>query len=220
MTNDGHDTNVTFSSLWARTFLNPLLNNSYFMDGTLVLLTFDESETYTLKNNIFAVLLGGAIPANLRGTTDGTFYNHYSTISTVSANWGLPSLGRWDCNANVFALVANKTGYANANVNVTNLYYNQSYPGPLSDTAYKASWPVPDINATCANGKGVLPAVKKAWAGLNSTYNYTVNPASGFNVASGGASSSSSAGFAAPTLAPQVGSALVGVLALGAAMVL
>jgi acid phosphatase len=47
MTDDGHDTDVTFAANWARGFLTPLLNNSYFMNNTLVVLTFDEDETYT-----------------------------------------------------------------------------------------------------------------------------------------------------------------------------
>jgi acid phosphatase len=47
MTDDGHDTDVAFAANWARGFLTPLLNNSYFMNNTLVVLTFDEDETYT-----------------------------------------------------------------------------------------------------------------------------------------------------------------------------
>jgi len=39
MTNDGHDTTITFTANWARTFLTPLLSNSYFMNNTLVVLT-------------------------------------------------------------------------------------------------------------------------------------------------------------------------------------
>src|SRR6201996_7230375 len=143
MTDDGHDTNVTFASTWERNWLNPLLNNTYFMNNTLILLTFDESETYTLQNKVFSILIGGAIPNNLKGTTDNTFYNHYSTIATVSANWGLPSLGRWDCQANVFELVAKKTGYKNYKVDTTNLFCNESYPGPLSDAEYIPTWPIP-----------------------------------------------------------------------------
>jgi acid phosphatase len=175
MTNDGHDTNVTFAASWETTFLAPLLNNTDFMNGTLLMLTYDEDETYTKHNNIFTILIGGpgVIPDELKGTTDGTYYNHYSTLSTVSLNWGLPSLGRWDCEANVLALVANKTGYKNANVDVTNLYFNHSYPGPLSDSQYLPRWPAPDTNAKCAAGLGVLPAVKSAWANTNATYNYT-----------------------------------------------
>ena len=59
ITNDGHDTNVTFASAWKKIFLTPLLNNSYFMNGTLLLLTFDEAETYTQLNKVFSIFIGG-----------------------------------------------------------------------------------------------------------------------------------------------------------------
>lgn len=175
MTDDAHDTNITFSAKWERDWVTPILNNSYFYNDTLFLLTFDEIETYGLPNKVFAILVGGAIPENLRGTTDNTFYNHYSTISTVSQNWGLPSLGRWDCHANVFQLVANKTGYKNFQVNTQNLYFNSSYPGPLSDKQYSPIWPAPLNDSTCANGKGVLGSIKSAWANTGPTLNYS-NP--------------------------------------------
>lgn len=45
MTSDGHDTTVTVAGTWCRNLLEPLLNNSYFMERTLVLLTFDENHT-------------------------------------------------------------------------------------------------------------------------------------------------------------------------------
>ena len=173
MTNDGHDTNITFASAWERDTIAPLLNNDYFMNNTLILLTFDETETYTQPNKIFSILLGGAIPDSLKGTTDDTFYNHYSSISTISVNWGLPSLGRWDCEANVFELVASKTGYKNAVVDTANLYFNQSYPGPLSHSLYIPDWPVPETSAKCASGLGVLKSVQAAYANMAPTYNYT-----------------------------------------------
>jgi acid phosphatase len=208
MLDDGHDTNITFAASWERKFFNPLLNNTYLWNNTLILLTFDEIETYTEPNKIFSILLGGAIPENLKGTSDDTFYNHYSTISTVSVNWGLPSLGRWDCEANVFALVANKTGYTNAKVDTTNLYFNTSYPGPLSDSSYIPAWPVPNTTATCAAGLGVLDAVKKTYGKAAASYNYTnVYPYDAANdnnnggtPVSGGqvSSASSSAGTSAP----------------------
>lgn len=173
MTNDGHDTTITFAANWSRSFLEPLLNNSYFMNNTLVILTFDEVETYNTSNRVWALLLGGAIPASLQGTTDATFYNHYSMISTVSVNWGLPSLGRWDCEANVLQTVANKTGYNNAVVNMTGLYFNSSYPGPVSDALFSPIWPIPDTSAKCASGKGVLSSIVSTWGQSNGTYNYT-----------------------------------------------
>jgi hypothetical protein len=47
---------------------------------------------------------GGAVPAKLHGTTDDTLYTHYSTLSTVQANWGLKSLGRGDTIPSAFLL--------------------------------------------------------------------------------------------------------------------
>lgn len=173
MTDDGHDTNVTFAASWSRSFIAPLLNNSYFMNNTLVVLSFDETETYNTSNKVFTLLLGGAVPTSLYGTTDDTFYNHYSMISTVSVNWGLPSLGRWDCGANVLETVANKTGYKNTVVNMTNLYFNASYSGAVSDALFNPVWPVPDTTAKCASGKGVLSSIVTTWGQSNGTYNYT-----------------------------------------------
>jgi len=74
--NDGHDTGVTYAGNWLHGFLTPLLNNSYFMENTLILVTFDETETYTKQNNVYTFLLGGAVPQNLVGTTDNNYYNH------------------------------------------------------------------------------------------------------------------------------------------------
>ncbi|KAB5517484.1 phosphoesterase family-domain-containing protein, partial [Coniochaeta sp. 2T2.1] len=174
MSNDAHDTNLTFAASWARSFLEPLLVNEYFMNNTLVVLSFDENEIYTEPNLVFTVLLGGAIPDSLNGTTDNTFYNHYSTISTVSQNWDLPSLGRWDCDANVLALVANKTGYKNADFSLDGLYFNYSYPGAVSDSRNTPGWwPAPDTMAKCTTGKGVLPAIRETWGNSSGTYNYT-----------------------------------------------
>ena len=99
MVDDGHDTTIDFAASWVEYWLFPLLNDTNFNDNrTLILLTFDETETYTINNRIFAVLLGGAIPDGSRGTVDSTYYTHYSSLSTVEANWGLGSLGRGDTN--------------------------------------------------------------------------------------------------------------------------
>jgi acid phosphatase len=176
MTNDAHDTNVTFASEWLRGFVTELKSNTYFWDNTLLLLTFDESETYALQNRVFSVLLGGAVPADLVGTTDDTVYTHYSAISSVSANWGLPSLGRFDCGANIFQVVANKTGYTNWAVDPSSLYLNESMPGPLSlgeYSKYESTWAVPSTDAMCAGGHGILQAVIDTYKGQTPTFNYT-----------------------------------------------
>ncbi|KAK3381494.1 phosphoesterase family-domain-containing protein [Podospora didyma] len=175
MTNDAHDTNMTFAAKWTRDFLEPLLNNSYFMENTLIIVSFDENENFPITNRVYTVLLGGAIDKSLHGTVDSMYYNHYSTISTVSVNWDLPSLGRWDCDANVLGFVAEKADYINTNISLDGLYFNASYPGPIGDKKYTpAWWPAPNTQAKCAAGNGVLPSVVDTWgADSPGSYNYT-----------------------------------------------
>lgn len=173
MTNDAHDTDVTFAGNFLKNFMSPLLKNEYFSKDTLVLVSFDEGGNYTVPNRVYSILLGGAVPDELKGTTDDTFYTHYSVISSLSANWGLPSLGRWDCGANLLRMVADKVGYTNWKVDLANLYLNHSYPGPLSNDDYLSRWPIPATTARCSAGHGILNQVHKTYHGMEPTYNYT-----------------------------------------------
>ncbi|KAK0546745.1 hypothetical protein OC846_005140 [Tilletia horrida] len=163
MVNDGHDTSPAFLSNWTDFFLVPLLNNTNFnTNRTLIVLTFDEDEDYTVNNRIATILLGGAVPKELVGTSDPTYYTHYSLLSTVELNWGLKHLGRGDVNktmANVLSFVAEKTGYQNMNVSEadrpqTNL--TGVAPGPLSATYYTNFYAPPNANVTGPGGQGVL----------------------------------------------------------------
>ncbi|KAG7291377.1 hypothetical protein NEMBOFW57_001395 [Staphylotrichum longicolle] len=102
MTNDAHDSSITVAGKWARNWLTPLLANPKFnIDRTLVILTFDEGST-TGTNQIYAVLLGSAVPSAKVGTTNSTRYNHYSLTKTAEDNWGLGSLGQNDVGASAF----------------------------------------------------------------------------------------------------------------------
>ncbi|KAF8446354.1 phosphoesterase family-domain-containing protein [Boletus edulis BED1] len=155
--NDGHDTNVAFAAQWLQYWLIPLLQDPNFnTPRTLILLTFDENETYALNNQVYSILLGGGIPPNLKNTTDDTFYTHYSTISTVEANWNLGNLGRQDTNktvANVFEFVANVTGYKNNGLTGKSklpfLNITTTIPGPLNPQYY-----VPYLAPNNATGGG------------------------------------------------------------------
>ncbi|KAF2151926.1 acid phosphatase phoa [Myriangium duriaei CBS 260.36] len=168
MTSDGHDTSVTTAGTWTRNFLEPLLNNKNFMKRTLVLVTFDENHTYTQANRVFSILLGDAVPQNLVGTKDDTFYNHYSEIATVEANWNLPTLGRWDVGANVFQLVADHTGDKNrawpavTGANPTR-FLNQSFAGPFNSVKNNTGYPVPNVLLN-RHGRVVFPEVFATWA--------------------------------------------------------
>jgi hypothetical protein len=100
--NDGHDTSVTTAGKWARNWLTPLLSNSNFNTArTLIILTFDEGTT-TGTNQVYAALMGGAVPSAKVGTKDATKYNHYSLLKTVERNWGLGDLGGGDVGAAAF----------------------------------------------------------------------------------------------------------------------
>ncbi|KAH3901550.1 related to Probable acid phosphatase [Saccharomycodes ludwigii] len=161
MLNDGHDTTIKYAGNWTRTFLEPLLENEYFMNDTLILLTFDENENYGMQNTVFSVLLGGVIPDELKGTNDDTFYDHYSQIATVEANWDLYCLGRNDVDANIFSLVAEAAGISNKEVDTTYKLNNDTYVGYLLDD--QLDLPAPNVSAVNMNGKGVLPTIVDTW---------------------------------------------------------
>jgi acid phosphatase len=187
MTNDGHDTNVTFASKFARGFLEPLLNNPNFNGKkTLIVLTFDENDSSNPRNNIDTVLLGSAVPHHLVGTVDPAFYNHYSEIATVEANWGLHTLGRYDVGANIFDFVAKKTGdqvRVPENPPLSEIVLNSSYPGPFN-TAAPGPFPVPNVKLV-VNGRTVLPEIVQTWGAPAlqkcTTYTDAVDVATGLN---------------------------------------
>jgi len=159
MVNDGHDTTIDFTSHWLKYWLVPLLKNPKFnsgsgKNGTLIVLTFDENETYGAPNRVFTLLLGSAIPKSLRGTVDSTLYTHYSLLSTAEANWGLGNLGRGDTDltlSNVFNFVAKATNVTNQpypkHLPATNL--TGIFPGPLNS----AKW-IPFVAPTLSHRFG------------------------------------------------------------------
>lgn len=162
MSDDGHDTGLEYGVAWSRNSINPLLQNPYFTNRTLILLTLDEAATYDEPNKVASLLLGD-IPENLKGTTDDTFYSHYSVLATLENNWGLPNLGRYDVGANVFQIVANATGYENKdNISTAHSHLNQSYPGYLN-SVHNESIPTPNVNLVGAGGQGILGSIASIW---------------------------------------------------------
>ncbi|KAJ7309395.1 phosphoesterase family-domain-containing protein [Mycena albidolilacea] len=162
MVDDAHDTTIDFAASFLEYWLLPLLADPRVNDGeTLIMVTFDESETFTEQNRVFAVLVGGAVPAKLHGTTDDTLYTHYSTLSTVQANWGLKSLGRGDTIPglnNVFAWVAAKTGFRNVVLppnEVPQFNLTGVAPGALTSDLFQP-FAAPNLKARGAGGGPVL----------------------------------------------------------------
>ncbi|KAJ7751922.1 phosphoesterase family-domain-containing protein [Mycena maculata] len=162
MVNDAHDTTIDFAASFLEYWLVPLLTDPRVNgEDTLILLTFDENETYEIQNRVFSLLLGNAVPDCLRGTIDDTLYTHYSSLSTVQANWGLRSLGRQDTNpllSNVFSFVADATGYENVYVPASEIpMFNLTgvVPGALTSAAF-VPFAAPDLEAHGAGSCGVL----------------------------------------------------------------
>lgn len=117
------------------------------------------------------MILGDAVPKSLVGTTDSNYYNHYSEISTVEANWDLHTLGRFDVGANVFDFVGKKTGdhvrpWDAATGNNPSIFFNSSYAGPLNEGFETAPYPAPNVDLKSpGTGRTVLPSIVKKWGG-------------------------------------------------------
>jgi hypothetical protein len=92
--NDGHDTGLSYASEWLKGFLEPLWQNQPFMQGTLIIVTFDESGTQSREagNRIYTVLLGAMVQPQV--VTDN--YSHYNVLRTIEDNFGLCPLGEGD----------------------------------------------------------------------------------------------------------------------------
>ncbi|EJT99736.1 hypothetical protein DACRYDRAFT_23755 [Dacryopinax primogenitus] len=161
MVNDAHDTTIDFAADFITYWLIPLISNPNFnTNRTLIVLTFDENETYGDVNNVWTLLFGGAVPQHLWGTVDNTFYSHYSCISSVEANWGLGNLGRGDVNktmSNVFNFMITEYNVSYTNEDVTNpplTNLTGNIPGPLNPQ-YWIPFTAP-VNSTGAGGGPTL----------------------------------------------------------------
>jgi hypothetical protein len=101
---DGHDAPLTTAVRWLRGFLKPIITNPEQMASTLIVVTFDESETSDREkvfgarrpNLIYAALVGGMVKA---GMVSNEPYTHFSLLKMVEENFGLASLAPKGTNA-------------------------------------------------------------------------------------------------------------------------
>ncbi|CAO3581663.1 unnamed protein product [Absidia cylindrospora] len=144
MLNDAHDTNATYAGNWLERFYETTLSKPHLLDKTLVLLTFDENASYPKRNRVWSLLLG-AIPKHLKGTSDKTYYTHYSTLNTVEQNWNLGSLGRGDAEKqsnNVFEFLSKTVGYKNSHVSENTIpLNNNTITGLLTGKSFNQTHP-------------------------------------------------------------------------------
>jgi len=205
-------------------WLVPLLTNPNFNNNrTLIYVSFDENDNYGDRNQIWTCLMGGAVPHSLWGTTDSTFYSHYSALSSVQANWGLGSLGRQDTNktmSNVFDLLVSQYGVNYTNINVTTLPETNitgTIPGPLNAN-YWVPFVAPNTNAAGAGGGPVVVG-----AGINMSLTAANAPAPVNLTALGetlpdSTPANTSASGSAPTASGTSGAAALRVAGVGAVL--
>jgi phosphoesterase family protein len=101
--NDGHDRPLSFAAQWFQSFIEPKLSDPHFMRGTLVVVTFDETDSDpggANGNHIYTLLLGAGVKA---GSVDTSRYDHYSLLRTVEDNFALGTLKRADASAKPFS---------------------------------------------------------------------------------------------------------------------
>jgi len=98
---DGHDPvllpgrGLRKASSWLNTFLKDSFPLDETTKGTLVIVTFDESEFAEKTNRIYTVFLGDMVkPGEITRT-----YTHYSVLRTIEDNFGLAPLNSGDGNA-------------------------------------------------------------------------------------------------------------------------
>ncbi len=98
---DGHDPfydpaeGLRKASRWLSNFLGNWLPLDDQMKGTLVVVTFDESQDHEKTNHIYTVFLGDMVkPGEV-----GKLYSHFSVLRTVEDNFGLPPIHAGDSDA-------------------------------------------------------------------------------------------------------------------------
>ena len=95
---DGHDPyffparGLRKASTWLQHFLTTWFPLDDKMKGTLVVITYDESEGFEKSNRIYTVFLGDMVkPGEVTHE-----YNHYSVLRTIEDNFGLQPLSDGD----------------------------------------------------------------------------------------------------------------------------
>ncbi|KAI8854705.1 phosphoesterase, partial [Chytridium lagenaria] len=104
MINSGHDSSIATYSVWLKAFLEPKLKDPVYAD-TLFIVTYDESESYLARNQVYTVLLGAGIKG--KGYVDNTSYNHYSVLKAIEQNFQLGNMGKHDSESSVSTLALN-----------------------------------------------------------------------------------------------------------------
>jgi hypothetical protein len=96
MNNDGHDTDVEFADRWFGNKFSEYVQDDKFMENTVLVSTFDESNARTSPiNQIYTSIYGPAVKPGFYAQN----LNTYSLLALAEQNWDLGNLGKEDVNA-------------------------------------------------------------------------------------------------------------------------
>ena len=93
--NNGHDTGVGYADRWFASTFGSLLQNPKFMQGLLVIATFDEAKGAG-PNRIYTAFRGDMVKP---GSQFPAQASHYSLLKMIEDAFGLGNLGRGDARA-------------------------------------------------------------------------------------------------------------------------
>ncbi|GMM51060.1 hypothetical protein DASB73_020180 [Starmerella bacillaris] len=165
---DGTNTNLETAASWVRNFIDPYIADRKHYHRKLFIITFARASSNTGPNKVWTCILGDMHEWE-RNTRDSNYYDHYSIPASTIANYDLPSLGRYDCSANVFHIINVKCHQKNLmNPEITDNYNQGPFAGYLSDDSL--SLPVPNLNCEGRGHSGLLRRVKKIWKKASLSY--------------------------------------------------
>lgn len=93
--NNGHDTTIAFADKWYSQKFKSYIEDSQFMQNTILISTFDESEQSAPRNQIYTSVVGSTVVAG--NVSDAL--NIYSLLNMIEDNWNLGNLGKFDVTA-------------------------------------------------------------------------------------------------------------------------
>lgn len=96
--NDGHDTSVNYAAEWFDKTFSQAFKDPRLMQDTLIVVTFDESDSIFSANQIYTTLYSPNLPQKI---TVKDKHNHYSLLKFLEDEWQLGNLGRNDLTAPV-----------------------------------------------------------------------------------------------------------------------